>query len=290
MDSSLSPRTIQARIRAGATVEEIAAEVGMDEARLRAFAGPVIAEREHMARQALSGTVRRPGETGVGSVRRLGQLVTEHLQTQGIDADLIIWDARRQPDLRWRVVGTLSADGELRTAEFLFDSRGRFSTPDNTDARWMIGEEVPGARRPANRLVSADPVEPHPPAPADTGGSPGPRTTSRSDPAGRHTGPSNVAPGPVSTEPSRRDDAPVHDIGEEPGEETSQLDELYDMLSGISEDSVHLYTGVDRSPGARAGDAGEETSPDARQKKPGRAHVPSWEEIMFGMPRTPRQR
>ena len=49
MESALSPREIQTRLRSGATLAEVAAEAGVDEARLEGFAKPVLAEREHIA-------------------------------------------------------------------------------------------------------------------------------------------------------------------------------------------------------------------------------------------------
>ena len=292
MESALSPREIQTRLRSGATLAEVAAEAGVDEARLEGFAKPVLAEREHIALTALSCAVRRRGD-GAGH-RRLGELLTSRLQARSIDADEITWDAWREPDLRWRVVGRL--DSLDRTAEFLFDTRGRFSVADNADARWMIGEELPGPTNPDNEntvdfddefaLVRAT-SQPEPPP---------------------------AVPG---------DDVPTDHFDE--GPTTSELDDLYDMLSGVSEDSVRIYVGLEDedtiddalgpapAPEPEPEPAPEpetETEPEptvrnrrlpealqdslvegegsttARpRRKPRRASVPSWDEIMFGGPR-----
>ncbi|MCL2465069.1 MAG: septation protein SepH, partial [Micrococcales bacterium] len=61
MDAALTPREIQARIRAGASVDELAAESGMTLAQIEPFAGPVLAERAWFASQASIGLVRRDG-------------------------------------------------------------------------------------------------------------------------------------------------------------------------------------------------------------------------------------
>ncbi|MDO5083739.1 MAG: septation protein SepH [Arachnia propionica] len=292
MESALSPREIQTRIRSGATLAEVAAEAGVEEARLEGFAKPVLAEREHIALTALSCAVRRRGD-GAGH-RRLGELLTSRLQARSIDADEILWDAWREPDLRWRVVGRL--DSLDRTAEFLFDTRGRFSVADNPDARWMIGEELPGPTNPDNEntvdfddefaLVRATSQPESPPA----------------------------VPG---------DDVPSDHFAQGPA--TSELDDLYDMLSGVSEDSVRIYVGLEDEdtiddaleapqpeddPGPLSAPApepepepeptirnrrlpepiqealveGEASNPPPR-RKPRRASVPSWDEIMFGSPR-----
>lgn len=217
MESSLSPREIQTRIRAGASVAEVAHEAGAPEERIQVFADPVLAEREHMARTALGAAVRRKGD-GAGH-RRLGALISDRLRARGLDADEVGWDAWREPDHRWRVVGKLADDAAGRVAEFLYDTRARFSIADNADARWMIGEELQGSGPDNENTVDFDdelalvratqsPGEPLP-----------------------DEAPDDAVPFPDE----RYADVPL----------TSELDELYDMLSGVSEDSVRIYVGLD---------------------------------------------
>nr|WP_297747936.1 septation protein SepH [uncultured Tessaracoccus sp.] len=311
MNSALSPREIQARIRGGESVGDVARDAGVDVSDIEGFAGPVLAEREFMVTNALKSTIRRRGEQ---SHRRLGELVSERLQQRGLDADAIVWDAWRQEDLRWRVVGILGDDAGTRTAEFLFDHKRRFSVADNADARWMIGEQLPDAAGQDENTVDFNDElallratrEEEQQAPASPG-----------------------------------DDVPVADAMHDGHEDTSSLDELYDMLSGISEDSVRIYTGLSELDAAdeqqeatdveaavpteqepRVEDAEPESAPEQssterpadtqpsvaepvqdslvdepegdapkpKEKKPrkrrGRAHVPSWDEIMFGGPRS----
>ena len=63
MDSALRPRDIQARIRAGASPEQVAEAAGVPIERIDAFAAPVIAERDYIAGLARTNPVRRRGET-----------------------------------------------------------------------------------------------------------------------------------------------------------------------------------------------------------------------------------
>ena len=77
MESSLSPRDIQTRIRAGETLEDVARVAGIPLDRVERFAAPVFAEREHIAAQAMSSSVRRKGETS--GHRSLRIAVTERL-------------------------------------------------------------------------------------------------------------------------------------------------------------------------------------------------------------------
>ena len=71
---TLSPREIQARIRAGATTQEVADSAGLPVERVRRYEGPVLAEREHVAEQARSTRVGR--DAGAPT---LGDLVTDRL-------------------------------------------------------------------------------------------------------------------------------------------------------------------------------------------------------------------
>src|SRR3954454_22166566 len=59
MESALSPRDIQSRIRSGASLEEVAREAGVPIDRVERFATPVLAERDYIAGQAMAASVRR---------------------------------------------------------------------------------------------------------------------------------------------------------------------------------------------------------------------------------------
>ena len=80
LGTGLRPRDIQARIRSGETAEAVATAAGTAMERVRRFAGPVIAEREYMAREA----PRRGPSSGSGRTPpRLGDIVTERLVVVG---------------------------------------------------------------------------------------------------------------------------------------------------------------------------------------------------------------
>jgi hypothetical protein len=293
MDNAFSPREIQARIRSGASVADVVSASGLEAARVEAFAGPVLAEREHIAAAARTSTVRRRGETG--SHRKLGDLIAQRLRARGVDDDRLAWDAWRQADLKWRVVAKLPGEVEERSAEFVFDAKGRFSVADNADARWMIGEEQVRARPEDENTVDLNDELALVRAVAE----------------------------PTPEEPGG--EVPASDLMHDGNEDTSQLDRLYDMLSGISEDSVRIYTGMfddtvaegeleattdvfeedderpepaaarlepsapaeepalepAQEPLVDADDPAPASKPRGRKK---RASIPSWDEIMFGGP------
>ena len=76
MESQLSPREIQARIRAGGGIDEVAAAAGISAERVERYATPVLAEREHVTEQARLAPARRASG---GNAPRLGELVDARL-------------------------------------------------------------------------------------------------------------------------------------------------------------------------------------------------------------------
>ena len=114
VESPLRPKEIQARIRAGETVEEIADAAGIAVERVRWFEGPVLAERAYMAEQAQTASVRRQGDSTPGP--RLGEIVAERLNAIGGDPDDAQWDAKKRGDGSWQVQLGFTSGGRLHTA------------------------------------------------------------------------------------------------------------------------------------------------------------------------------
>lgn len=142
MESVLSPREIQTRIRSGESVAEVARVAGMDLDRVERFAAPVIAEREHVAGLAMTSSARRRGETS--SHRTLRGVVNERLLNRGIDADTVRWDSFRLEDGRWSVTADYDVDGTPHHALFYFDLPGRYSVAGNDEGRWILGDARSG--------------------------------------------------------------------------------------------------------------------------------------------------
>ncbi|WP_245827800.1 septation protein SepH [Sinomonas mesophila] len=138
----MSPRQIQAEIRAGATAEEVAESSGVPLARVQRYEGPVLAEREHMVRRAQA--VEVPGRLPSHDVLRgpaasqpvsLGEMVEYRLSLHRVHASSVVWDSWRRPDGQWTVVA-------------------RFELPDG--APLSIGEEPPAmwTYHPMHRTVA----------------------------------------------------------------------------------------------------------------------------------------
>jgi hypothetical protein len=155
MESSLRPRDIQMRIRAGESPEAVAHAAGTSVEKIMPFAAPVMAERAHVAERAqLASVRRRASESGA---RTLGEAVGAHLRAHDVDPGSVEWDAWRREDGRWTLTALYDVAGRIGTATFSHDPRGSFVTLDDDDARWLVGDATPvgAAATPASDDLAA---------------------------------------------------------------------------------------------------------------------------------------
>ena len=254
MESSLRPRDIQTRIRAGESPESVAHAAGTSVEKIMPFAAPVMAERAHVAERAqLASVRRRASESGA---RTLGEAVAAHLRAHNADPGNVDWDAFRREDGRWTLTALYDVAGRTGAASFSHDPRGNFVTVDDEDARWLVGDATPAA-----------PAEP---ASDDLALARQRRLSAIGDdvPLGED------AIEMVGDEGAGDRPAAAHD---EPAGDDSP-----------AETTMEISAATDDGP-ARAGEdepaAQAPSEPVAKPaKKRGRASVPSWDEIMFGGP------
>ena len=146
VESPLRPKEIQARIRAGETVEEIADAAGIAIERVRWFEGPVLAERAYVAQQAQAASVRRLGDGAPATPGpRLSEIVAERLKAVGSDPEEAQWDAKKRGDGSWLVQLTFISGGRLHEADWIFDPRRRHVLPSDDNAARM---SLPGGEPP----------------------------------------------------------------------------------------------------------------------------------------------
>lgn len=107
---NFGPRDIQARFRAGATIEEIVEESGWEASRVKRYEWPILAERAHIAREAqkvevIARTSRTGGYRSVfdGEPQSLAQTVATHAPDLGVATTSLDWDAWQRPDQQWQV-------------------------------------------------------------------------------------------------------------------------------------------------------------------------------------------
>ncbi|MXG88583.1 septation protein SepH [Nocardioides flavescens] len=265
MESTLRPRDIQARIRAGETPEAVAQAAQTSVERIMPFAAPVLAEREHVADRAQRSSIRRPaGEATTTAARTLGDAVTAHLHSRNVDPDVVTWDAWRREDGRWALAGRYSVQGREGLAELTFDQPGNFVVLENDDARWLVGDAVAAAPAPAAAEAAAD----------------APRRLTAVRTEDQDQDPDQLSLG---------DD--VLGIVDTPVSSDSPVEAFLDDQQGADESEL-----VEQAADAAASDPDPEPAPEpdpahaeppARRpvkKNRGRASVPSWDEIMFGGP------
>ena len=150
----LSPKEIQSRIRAGASVEQVAGAAGEDAARVERFAHPVLLERSRAAELA---TAAHPVLADGPAVLTLLETVTTALVARGLDPDTTTWDAWRNEDGRWTVQLSWKAGRSDNVAHFRFvpGAHGGTATAFDDAAAELID---PNFDRPPLRSVAPVPT------------------------------------------------------------------------------------------------------------------------------------
>ncbi|MEW1776485.1 septation protein SepH [Streptomyces sp. NPDC086777] len=287
VESHLRPRDIQARIRAGATAEEVAQLAGIPVDRVRRFEGPVLAERAFMAERARKTPVRRPGEN---SGPLLGEAVQERLVLRGAEKDTVQWDSWRRDDGTWEVLLVYRVAGEPHSASWTYDPPRRLVQAVDDEARSLIGESedlavpepsfpfVPRiARLPRDRPLdrSGDRDRERPSLPAQS-----------SDPVEETIGERDSLTSLLEAVPSFRGDMVVPErpveIPEEPAPEPAAEEP---PAPAASAGSAYADVLMPRSVGSHRDRliGATDRQAEADGVRPGRrAAVPSWDEIVFG--------
>jgi hypothetical protein len=161
--SLLRPKEIQARIRAGASVEQVAARAGVDVARVERFAHPVLLERSRAAELA---TAAHPMLADGPAVLTLLESVTSALIARGLNPDTTTWDAWRNEDGRWTVQMAWKAGRSDNVAHFRFvpGAHGGTVTAVDDAASELIDPNFDRPLRPVAPIAQLD-FETPPPAP-----------------------------------------------------------------------------------------------------------------------------
>ncbi|BCO34540.1 DUF3071 domain-containing protein [Mycobacterium heckeshornense] len=158
----LSPKEIQSRIRAGASVEQVAAATGAEIARIQRFAHPVLLER---ARAAELATTAHPVLADGPAVATLRETVSAALAARGLDPDSTSWDAWRSDDGRWTVQLAWKAGRSDNVAHFRFSpgAHGGTVTAIDDAASELIDPDFDRPLRPVAAVAQLDFDDPAPP-------------------------------------------------------------------------------------------------------------------------------
>ncbi|GAA5610008.1 DUF3071 domain-containing protein [Streptomyces platensis] len=296
VESHLRPRDIQARIRAGASAEEVAQLAGIPVDRVRRFEGPVLAERAFMAERARKTPVRRPGEnTGP----QLGEAVAERLLLRGADKESVQWDSWRRDDGTWEVLLVYRVATEPHSASWTYDPPRRLVQAVDDEARALIGESddtpepsfpfVPRIARlprdrPLDRALDRQTSERGERAAQPGGEDDEPRVVEEATGERERDSLTSL----LEAVPSFRGDMVVPESAKSPqSDEESEAEVEEPPAPAASAGAGSAYADV-LMPRAVAGHRDRLTGTTDRQAeadgvRPGRrAAVPSWDEIVFG--------
>jgi len=269
METHLTPREIQTRIRRGESPDDIAADTGMPITSIEPFAGAVIAEREYMAQQAQRTSVRRKHVTGSGT--RLDDLVAQGLREQNQSPDDATWDSFRREDGRWTV---LVGFGDS-TATFLYDADGRYVVPADEAAHDLVGDV---ALPESPDMALADAIRDAEPQPE-----PAPEMAAEPADQVEHTGELQLdleLPADIAVAEHLLDDAailpPVSSLKEARDRRAQTAMSQSETEPDVEPEHDHLDEVIEHNIAVP-----DDSAPQTK-KRHERRRVPSWDEIMFG--------
>ena len=240
-DSSapLSPREIQARLRAGASVDQVVEDSGLDPKHVQRYAGPVQAERSYIAQRARSTEVA-PASTAEHHRLAFGDapasleaMVKVRLRAMEVELKTVSWDAWRREDGRWQVECWFDAGssdthgtgiGLQPPAEWTFNAETRHLTAVNRWAESLSTLPLPGTSRKrgtSRHLAAVD-------APFDVDAEHSPASG-----RGRGARPVRETPAPArpaAQTPARTPQTPDEGGSEQTGSEGGEHEHLLDVL------------------------------------------------------------
>ena len=133
----LSPREIQLEVRAGVSVEDLAAKTGASVEYISKFAAPVLAELIHVVNSALSVRITLAGDRYRDSTQvEFGEVVANRLASNGVvDYN---WTAKKSDNGGWQ----LSCRFGDTVATWAFDSRKLALSPENEVAVQLSAQQT----------------------------------------------------------------------------------------------------------------------------------------------------
>lgn len=163
VESQMRPREIQARIRAGESIEQVAQSAGMLAQRVERFAYPVLLERSRTAELAQRAhPIREDGP----DVQTLTEVAAHSFGLRGQDYAAAHWDSWRGEDNRWVVQLRWQTGRSENRAHWVFSpgAHGGTVTPLDDMATELID---PNPKRPLRTVQNKEQLPPAPPAKAE---------------------------------------------------------------------------------------------------------------------------
>ncbi|QUQ69444.1 septation protein SepH [Kutzneria sp. CA-103260] len=268
-DVQMRPREIQARIRAGESVEQVAAAAGLPTHRVERFAYPVLLERSRTAELAQRAhPIREDGP----DVQTLGEVIAHSFGLRGQDYTAVNWDSWRGEDGKWIIQLHWQAGRSENRAHWTFHPGAHGGTVSPIDDH-AIDLLDPSPNRPlrtvrpvtelARQALELEHQAPAAPVPAQA-----------------------VTPPPVAPEPTPEPPAPVM-----PEPETARVEPT--VPTPAPAPAITDPEPVEEPPAAQAPEPAPkqpEAQPAARKAeapprrgKKNHPIVPSWEDVLLGV-------
>ncbi|QRO86496.1 septation protein SepH [Kytococcus sedentarius] len=291
-ETTMTPRDVQAMIRAGASAQQVSEMSGWSTDKVSRYEAPILAEREHVA--ALARAVHLPS-FGRGPSPTLEKRAKERLVMRGLRPDEAWWDAWRLDGNPWAVSLTFEAGGRERRAVWHFDAITSALSPQDDEARWLSTAEQDGFDS-DSAAQQVDSLQ----QPEGDGGLSGHQPVSHAARAGvSHERPLRASD-PLEQEQADQasgsggQERPQASAGQDQREEQGhqQEQEARGQAGSAGQDAPDPDRAPSSDQPAASGDdrlSLEETEPapiaprqrQSRRGK-GRPSVPSWDDIMFG--------
>ncbi|MFT3659986.1 MAG: septation protein SepH [Gordonia sp. (in: high G+C Gram-positive bacteria)] len=270
---ALRPREIQARIRAGASVEELAEIAGVSYSKVDRYAHPVLLER---ARAAELARASHPVEMGGPVVATLGELVAECLVLRGETPADARWDAWKAPDGQWVVQVSVDESCTPHTAHWRYTpgSHGGTTEPIDELAVELTDPELARASR-RNRISTL------PTARTDR--------ADEDDDSGPNGRPSPLAAVVDLQSAPDPDEESDDSRPEDTGDDEDEIDEPDPLPADEDDDVAEPAAPAKRpipTPGdlAKRGKGGKNGRNGSRHRaKRGKPVVPAWEDVLLGV-------
>lgn len=298
LESQMRPREIQARIRAGESVDQVAAVANLPVQRVERFAYPVLLERSRTAELAQRAhPVREDGP----DVQTLTEVAAHAFGMRGQDYAAASWDSWRGEDGRWVV--------QLRWKTGRSDNRAHWSYSPGAHGGTVVALDDnaldimdPNSTRPLRTVRPVIPMDAAAPITApEQAGAPTADTEPIDDvDTGDHEGDDRTEPAeqeqPQVVEATGTEHAVSHPMPTEEPEPEPRTERQPERQAEAEKHSAPRRerptppdppaNSPEPQPASQKPSAAEPGQPAARgakKGKKGRPNVPSWEDVLLGV-------
>lgn len=151
-NGEISIKEMQARLRAGESMESISRTGNVSLEKIERYSHPILQERSYIISLAQKCELKNSKVT-------LLESITEKLVPRGVEMKLCEWNAYRNEDGTWQVLLHYPTRDGQGSAEWRFESVKRTITSDDDGARWILDEE-PAPREAVVRPIRSEEAPP----------------------------------------------------------------------------------------------------------------------------------